>query len=256
MEFAIPDEAGNTSVTFFPPTGRDGEVPEKFRLLATHLTETPQFLAFKTFIASIHNRSFALRAGGVILEHMVSEADREALETHANVLLIEYVAWLCVTVTQATSPYTIGLQSQDTLSTRLVPELVLDVVLGAMLTVADVNHRFLPIKVERAFITGSMPIGGSRFRETHMSPRGRSVVDLVNVMGSEWQNVTWLAPPGAVLTGTNWRKFAADNRLEEGDLCVLEVDPRIGHNRAICCNQSRRFKLKIKVHVFHMAAAP
>ncbi len=100
------------------------------------------------------------------------------------------------------------------------------------------------------------PIGGSRFRETHMSPRGRSVVDLVNVMGSEWQNVTWLAPPGAVLTGTNWRKFAADNRLEEGDLCVLEVDPRIGHNRAICCNQSRRFKLKIKVHVFHMAAAP
>jgi hypothetical protein len=40
MEFAIPDEAGNTSVTFFPPTGIDGEVPEKFRLLATHLTET------------------------------------------------------------------------------------------------------------------------------------------------------------------------------------------------------------------------
>ncbi len=92
----------------------------------------------------------------MILEHMVSEAEREALETHANVLLIEYAAWLCVTVTQPTSPYTIGLQSQDTLSNRLVPELVLDVVLGAMLTVADVNHRFLPIKVERAFITGNM----------------------------------------------------------------------------------------------------
>jgi hypothetical protein len=85
---------------------------------------------------------------------MVSEADREALETHANVLLVEYVAWLCVTVTQSTSPYTIGLQSQDTLSTRLVPEMVLDVVLGAMLTVADVNHRFLPLRSKERSLLG------------------------------------------------------------------------------------------------------
>ncbi len=100
------------------------------------------------------------------------------------------------------------------------------------------------------------PIRQSRFRDTHMPTRGRCVVDLVSMMGSEWQNVTWLAPPAAVLTGVNWRKFAEDNGMEDGDLCVLELDPSMGHNQYISCNQSPRFKLKIKVHVLRMAATP
>ncbi len=100
------------------------------------------------------------------------------------------------------------------------------------------------------------PIRQSRFRDTHMPTRGRCVVDLVNMMGSEWQNVTWLAPPAAVLTGVNWRKFAEDNGMEDGDLCVLELDPSMGHNQYMSCNQSPRFKLKIKVHVLRMAATP
>jgi hypothetical protein len=75
------------------------------------------------------------------------------------------------------------------------------------------------------------------------------MVDLVNVMGSEWQDVTWLAPPVAVLTGDNWRRFARDNRVDDGDVCVLEMER--GHSYISRSLSSPR-KLQIKVHVFRM----
>jgi hypothetical protein len=41
MEFEI-DEFGNRSVTFIPP-GRDGKVPEKFRLMVALYNETRKY---------------------------------------------------------------------------------------------------------------------------------------------------------------------------------------------------------------------
>jgi hypothetical protein len=99
-----------------------------------------------------------MQAGGVILEHMVPEPQREAHEMHTNVLFIEYVAWLCVT-TQSTAPYSMWLQPQETLSSRTVESNVLDIVFGAMLTAAEVNDKFLPIKVEKEHICSGNMVG-------------------------------------------------------------------------------------------------
>ncbi|CAM6006871.1 unnamed protein product [Sphagnum balticum] len=246
MEFEI-DEFGNRSVTFIPP-GRDGKVPEKFRLMAALYNETPQLLRLKGFVASLHTR-YGLEAGGAILEHMVPEPRNRAHDIHPNVLFIEYVAWVCVT-SASPSPYSMWLQPPQILTRRLIPSSILDVVLGALLTAADINDKFHPIKVEKAHVSGNfyLPIRESSFRDTHMS-RGHSMVDLVNVMGSEWQDVSWLAPPVAILTGENWRRFARDNCVDDGDVCVLEMErghPYISHTL------SSPRKLQIKVHVFRM----
>ncbi len=92
------------------------------------------------------------------------------------------------------------------------------------------------------------PIRESSFRDTYMS-RGHAMVDVVNLMGSEWQDVTWLAPPVAILTGDNLRRFAQDNCVDEGDVCVLEMER--GHPYISRSLSSPR-KLQIKLHVFRM----
>lgn len=49
------------------------------------------------------------------------------------------------------------------LTRRLIPSSVLDVVLGALLTAADVNNKYHAIKVEKAHVSGNFCLVGTHF---------------------------------------------------------------------------------------------
>ncbi len=118
-----------------------------------------QLLRLKSFVGSLHTR-YGLEAGGAILEHMVPEPRSRAHDIQPNVLFIEYLAWVCVTAA-STSPYSMWLQPPQMLTRRLIPSSVLDVVLGALLTAADLNNKFHPIKVEKVHVSGNFYLVGT-----------------------------------------------------------------------------------------------
>jgi hypothetical protein len=71
-------------------------------------------------------------------EHIDMHMHPNAFNIHGNVLFIEYVTCLCAPVASA-SPYSMWLKPPKTLEYRLIPSFALDMVLGAMLTAADLN---------------------------------------------------------------------------------------------------------------------